>query len=378
MKKITSDKLNQSIKQVAWTNSKGQKQISYYLKYTINGKRRNMKIGHGGMPIQTVRKIASELQAKMLLDTSFDPLAKNDKQTPTTDYVFAKYQQQLEMNNRKTIQEYVRLYEKDIKPSFGHLPIDTISRGDVKSWFDELSLRSKYTANRCLTILKTVFEIAIDYEYLETNPASRIKKHAEVKRTRHYTPEEKLNIFRELFRRLDEDNSLLHSVSFILLLIFTGARKSELARATWDDWHGDYIELKEHKTDKDGKTRKIWLNSQSRSVIQALQGEKKKKTILGIKNPKRLWNSVKLACKESSPNSCSNIDKIRLHDLRHSFGTIANTASVDFLQTGELMGHQSLSMMKRYQHIEDKTSKENIEKIGDEILSGIDLPTTYQ
>ena len=374
MKKITSDKLNQSIKQVAWINSKGQKQISYYLKYTFNGKRRSIKIGNAATPIQTVRKIASELQAKMLLDTSFDPLAKNDKQTPTTDYVFAKYQQQLEMNNRKTIQEYVRLYEKDIKPSFGHLPIDTISRGDVKSWFDNLSLRSKYTANRCLTILKTVFEIAIDYEYLETNPASRIKKHAEVKRERFYSPEEKILIFQELFRRLEEDNSLLHSVSFILVLIFSGARKSELARATWDDWHGDYIELKEHKTDKDGKTRKIWLNSQSRSVIQALQGEKKKKTIFGIKNPKRLWNSVKLACKEFAPN----IDKIRLHDLRHSFGTVANSANVDFLQTGELMGHQSLSMMKRYQHIEDKTSKENIEKIGDEILSDVRLPKTFE
>ena len=87
---------------------------------------------------------------------------------------------------------------------------------------------------------------------------------------------------------------------------------------------------------------------------------------------------MKLACKESSPNSCSNIDKIRLHDLRHSFGTIANTASVDFLQTGELMGHQSLSMMKRYQHIEDKTSKENIEKIGNEILSDVRLPKTFQ
>ncbi len=378
MKKITSDKLNQGIKQVVWTNSKGQKQISYYLKYTFNGKRRSIKIGNAATPIQTVRKIASELQAKMLLDTSFDPLAKNDKQKRTTDEVFAKYQQQLEMNNRKTIQEYVRLYEKDIKPGFGHLPIDTISRGDVKSWFDELSLRSKYTANRCLTILKTVFEIAIDYEYLEINPASRIKKHAEVKRERFYSPEEKILIFQELFRRLEEDNSLLHSVSFILVLIFSGARKSELASATWDDWHGDYIELKEHKTDKDGKTRKIWLNSQSRSVIQALQGEKKKKTIFGIKNPKRLWNSVKLACKEFAPNSCSNIDKIRLHDLRHSFGTIANTANVDFLQTGELMGHQSLSMMKRYQHIEDKTSKENIEKIGDEILSDVRLPKTFQ
>ena len=42
------------------------------------------------------------------------------------------------------------------------------------------------------------------------------------------------------------------------------------------------------------------------------------------------------------------------------------------------MGHKSLAIMQRYQHIEDKTSKENIEKIGDEILSGIDLPTTYQ
>ena len=128
--------------------------------------------------------------------------------------------------------------------------------------------------------------------------------------------------------------------------------------------------MKEHKTDKGGKTRKIWLNSQSRSVIQALQGEKKKKTILGIKNPKRLWNTVKLAC---------NCKDLRLHDLRHSFGTIStNAANIQTLQTGELMGHKSLAIMQRYQHIEDKTSKENIEKIGDEILSGIDLPTTYQ
>ena len=69
---------------------------------------------------------------------------------------------------------------------------------------------------------------------------------------------------------------MLHSVSFILLLIFTGARK-ELARATWDDWHGDYIELKEHKSIKMA-SRKILLNSQSRSVIQVSQGAKENDT----------------------------------------------------------------------------------------------------
>ena len=69
-----------------------------------------------------------ELQTKMLLDTSFDPLVKNDKHTATTDYVFAKYQQQLEMNNRKTIQEYVRLYDERHQVGFGHLPIDAIKR----------------------------------------------------------------------------------------------------------------------------------------------------------------------------------------------------------------------------------------------------------
>ena len=375
MKKITSDKLNQSIKQVAWTNSKGQKQISYYLKYTVNGKRRNMKIANGGTSIQLVRKIASELQARMLLETNYDPLNKKINNTPTLNNLFDKYIQQLTLNKRKTISEYVRLYEKDIKPNFGNHLINSITKADIKDWFDNLSARSKYTANRCLTILRTVFELAIDYEYVNQNPTTRIKKHAETKRERFYTHHEKIILFEELFRRLENDKSLLHSVSFLLLLIMTGARKSELAKATWEDWKGDYIEIKDHKTDKYLKTRKIWLNSQSRSLIEALARQKKYKTILGIKNPKKLWNSVKLACMRF----CPNIADIRLHDLRHSFATTANSADIDYLQTGELMGHKSLNMMKRYQHIEDKTSKRNIEKIGKEILCGVNLPTTiYQ
>jgi len=381
MKKTVSDKLNSNIKLVSWINSKGQKQLSYYLKYTFNNQRRNMKIGNSATPIQVIRKIGAEIEAKMLLDPNYDPLAKKEiAKSPTINDAFAKYKNQLNLNKRKTTTEIIRQYEKDIAPSFGEIKVKEISRGIIKEWFDNLSMRSKYTANSCLRILKTTLEIAIDYEYLESNPANRIKKHPEVKRERFYTQEEKISIFQELFKRLDEDKSLLHSVSFILLLIFTGARKGELAKATWSDYKGDYLEIKEHKTDdKTSKPRKIWLNAQSRAVIQTLQGEKRLKTILGIKNPKRLWNSVKLACKQSSPNTCSNIDKIRLHDLRHSFGTIASSASVDFLQTGELMGHQSVSMMKRYQHIEDKTSKENIEKIGDEILSGVEnFSTTYQ
>ena len=138
-------------------------------------------------------------------------------------------------------------------------------------------------------------------------------------------------------------------MSFILLLIFTGARKGELAKARWEDWYGDYIELKDHKTDKDGKTRKIWLNSQSRSVIQALQGEKKKKTILGIKNPIKLWNSVKLTC------GCNDLV---LHDLRHSFAQFQQILQKYKLCRPESLWYKSLSMMQRYQHIEDRTSKE--------------------
>ena len=201
MKKITSDKLNQSIKQVAWTNSKGQKQISYYLKYTVNGKRRNMKIANGGTSIQLVRKIASELQAKMLLETNYDPLNKKINNTPTLNNLFDKYIQQLTLNKRKTISEYVRLYEKDIKPNFGNHLINSITKADIKDWFDNLSARSKYTANRCLTILRTVFELAIDYEYVNQNPTTRIKKHAETKRERFYTHHEKIILFEELFRR---------------------------------------------------------------------------------------------------------------------------------------------------------------------------------
>ena len=66
MKKTVSDKLNSNIKLVSWINSKGQKQLTYYLKYTFNNQRRSMKIGNSATPIQVIRKIGAEIEAKML------------------------------------------------------------------------------------------------------------------------------------------------------------------------------------------------------------------------------------------------------------------------------------------------------------------------
>ena len=127
----------------------------------------------------TIRQlIAQQIADLKEAAKKLDPVGKEDKAIDN-DGDHDKSDKYL-LNKRKTISEYVRLYEKDIKPNFGNLLINSITKADVKDWFDNLSLRSKYTANRCLTILRTVFELAIDYEYVNQNPTTRIKKHTEL------------------------------------------------------------------------------------------------------------------------------------------------------------------------------------------------------
>lgn len=64
----------------------------------------------------------------------------------------------------------------------------------------------------------------------------------------------------------------------------------------------------------------------------------------------------------------SVIDGLRVHDLRHSFATLAIQGGASLFDVQKLLGHSDISMTQRYAHMVD----DSLQKATDNMASVID------
>ena len=138
-------------------------------------------------------------------------------------------------------------------------------------------------------------------------------------------------------------------------MILTGARKGEIAQAKWTDIHDNKLIIKNHKNDRLGEDRIIYLSPQILGMLD--KTTKDSDYIVGIKSPRRAWHTILKNC---------NIDNVRLHDIRHSYASWSLQV-VKLADVGELLGHRDQATTQRYAHIHEEKSIENANKIGNHI-----------
>ena len=279
----------------------------------------------------------------------------------TLNKLFGLYLKDLKRRNKKTIDETKRFYDKDVRRTLGRKKIKEIKRLDVLNLFNKITDRTPDVANRCLSIINAVLNLAIENELLEHNVCN-IKRNRETERKRYYSHDELKRIF-DALKEKEKNPRNQASVSFIKLLIYTGCRVSEIRKATWGDLKDNMITLQEHKTDDKDDARVIHLNSQAMTVINKLERKEDHVRILGISAPKRLWYSIR------KTTGCSDL---RLHDLRHSFATMAlSTKKISLPEIGNLLGHKDIKSTARYTHVMEETAKQNAKDVGNEIFNSI-------
>jgi integrase len=267
--------------------------------------------------------------------------------------LFEQYTIDLERRGCKTIPGIKRIYDQDIKKVLGNMPISKVKRGDIKQLHFDISARAPFTANKILTILKAMFNLAISLSLVENNPATHISKNRENKRKRYLTNDELIKIVKEM-NRLEKNKIYQKSILFIWLLILTGARKGEIAQAKWTDLQDNKLIIKNHKTDRLGEERILYLSPQAISLIRKHHDAKGDGYIVGIKSPRRAFETILRNCK---------IDNVRIHDLRHSYASWSLQV-VKLSDVGGLLGHKDAATTNRYAHIHDDRNIENANKIG--------------
>jgi integrase len=77
---------------------------------------------------------------------------------------------------------------------------------------------------------------------------------------------------------------------------------------------------------------------------------------------KKPWDAV---CK------AAGLDGVHLHDLRHTFASVAAGASLGLPIVGKLLGHRNASTTQRYAHLDPDPMRRAVEMIGSTIAAAM-------
>lgn len=238
--------------------------------------------------------------------------------------------------------EYQRqsgIIEKHLKPFFGSMKLASIRRKDVAAYItSRMGEAGDGTIIKEVNTLKRLFNIAIEKEKIEINPALRapIPKAPEG-RARYLSAEELgkvLRACREWLRPI------------VGLLVSTGARRGEMLKVRWEDVSIPRREIRLRHT-KSGKERPAFINDLAIQVLTSLtKGTCKGRGLLfpGI-TPAQVTVAFARACKSAGVSDFS------LHDLRHHYSSMLRQNGVDLHTLQKLLGHSDPRMTDRYAHL---------------------------
>ncbi|MBN1270903.1 MAG: tyrosine-type recombinase/integrase [Candidatus Aminicenantes bacterium] len=210
----------------------------------------------------------------------------------------------------------------------------------------------KSTVNRYLTILKRMYNVAIEWGYTKGNPVNAVKSFP------------KADKLKERILPQDEEERLLEAASahlkpIIIMALNTGMRRGEILNLKWNDVNLEAKEIKLVKT-KSGRSRIVDINSVLLKELSGLLKTGKKQDFVFL-NPKtgkpynKLQTSFDGACRRA------DIKGLRFHDLRHTFASRLVGKGVDLIKIKEILGHSTVKITERYTHSDRKEKKKAVE-----------------
>jgi integrase len=339
----------------------------YLLKCRMKtGLQRKYTLGaHGAITCEQGRKLAQDYLYQ--ISQGIDPSESYNKPTDTslaslcdryfTDYALVHKKSSSIKNNRTYIERY-------IKPKIGSLMVSSITRNDIIEFHKELK-NSPIQANRVVKMLSKVFSLSEEWNLRpeNTNPARNIRMYPENKRERFLSLDE----IRRLMSALDEceaDKTVsIHACAMFRLLLLTGARLREIMHARWEwvDMQRGTLSLPDSKTG----AKVIYLSSHALNVLHKVPKVASNPFIIVGRDEGKPLNSERKQWLRICERA--GLQDVRIHDLRHSFASLAVLGGVPLYHVGKALGHRQASTTERYAHLADDPVRAVAEMIGEAI-----------
>lgn len=324
---------------------------TYLVQYRAGRRTRRITIGqHGVLTAEEARIRAKQLLGDVARGS--DPSAEKqaERRAPTVAGLCDRFLEEYVEQHCKltTARDYHSIIRRFIRPRLGPLPIAEVTRADVVAFHHALR-DTPYQANRAASMLSKLFNLAEDWGLRQagSNPARRIKKFREEEKKRYLSDDEQMRLGEVLAEALEEGTESVYAVSAILLLLFTGCRLSEILTLRWDYVTSHHLELPDSKTGR----RRIPLPREAYDILMELPREAGNPyVILGdvdgapLVNLQKPWRRIR---------SKAGLEDVRIHDLRHTYASVAMKDGIDPFTLKEIMGHKNLTTTLRYAHLAD-------------------------
>ena len=274
--------------------------------------------------------------------------------------------------------------ERHIKPLIGRKKVQDVTRADIKKFLQDIAhgktaadiktgkrgraivRGGEGTATRTVGLLGGIFAYAVDCGMIDMSPVLGVKRFAD-KRGNRYLSQQELVTLGEAIRRAESEGENPSALAVLKLLVFTGARKGEIERLTWPevDFVAGYLKLADSKTGQ----KAIPLNAGALQVLHDLARIEGNDHVFPAyrgdgyyEGTPKVWERIR---------SKAGIQDVRLHDLRHSFASIAVSGGASLPIIGALLGHAHSATTQRYAHLSDDPLRAASEAVGSQIAAAL-------
>jgi integrase len=352
----------------------------FVFKYQRMGRGHWLTLGRlGDLTIDDARAKAAELRKAVSLGQdpalALKPKPKGMTVSEAAERMMAEHSPRL---RPKTIGLYQGEIDKRIGPTLGKLPIAALSPADVAA----LHAKQKHIprqANIMLAVLRIICKYAEKWgeRPLGSNPCQHQEKYPENARHRYLTEAEIAAIGKAL-NAMDGrySGSALDALRLIML---TGARRGEILNLRWSqvDLKGRALrfEPSEHKTGGASHAKQIPIGEAAIAILKARQraGRGHDLVFYGDALGKPLGAIFKVwkAVREEASKGKIDVTDVHIHDLRHTWGTVATSSGHALQVIGAVMGHRNASTTARYAHVAPSPAARAVEETSAKIAAAL-------
>jgi len=234
--------------------------VQFSIRYRVEGKQRRFVLGdYPALRLAQARVKASRtlLDVRDGRDPSRARKAARARPTDTVAALVADYLRRHAVPNKRTAAEDERALTVEVLPTWRDRSVRSLTRRDVRGLIEGVVDRgSPVMANRLLAVIRKMLNFAVDHDWIDANPAARLKKPTrEHSRERVLTDEEIRRVWRLLSnlpttadrpapgrsskRRKRSDDPLCPVsaplAAMLKVRLLTAQRGGEVARMRWAD-----------------------------------------------------------------------------------------------------------------------------------------------
>lgn len=371
----------------------------FVVRFRVGARQRWVTIGDYGAPwtIHTARHEAQRLLGSVRDGVPIERLRSASAADPTIADLCDRFMREHSTAHKKASSTRMDAANitNHVKPLLGRLVIRSVTRQDIEKF--KLDVRDGKTANkvqgrrsgyrggavvtggpgvanRCLALLSKMFNLAEIWGLRDehTNPCRLVSKYRENRRQRFLSDEEIIRLGQTLDACTIDGTASPHAIAAIRLLLLTGARLSEILTAQWRhvDLERGYLTVPDSKTGP----KVIFLNPAAVDILTALDRQADNPFVIvghtpgsHLVNLRKPWHRMR---------GLAGLDEVRLHDLRHSFASIAASNGASLPLIGQLLGHTQPQTTQRYAHLAAKPVREANDAVGATLARLLSSPRT--